>query len=291
MKGPRALVAPLLGALLLPGCPAKRGTEATGEASRVRICRVEIHDRTAPADRIPGWSEAVLRSQVERRLATASAVSVVQPPCRGGHELQLEAGIAFRKPEEAQEERVMLASARASVSGDPEAVTLQASTVAPLPRSPTPERERVAVARVVDQVLDDILFQAALASASPEKLVQALTEKDVNRLAAVVEIVATRRTRAAVPALNALLKHPDDRISDRAIGALVAVGDRRAVKELTRLSEFRDTARMAKVLDAIGALGGEEAKDYLEFVASGHEDADIRNLAAEALERMSRKKP
>ena len=32
-----------------------------------------------------------------------------------------------------------------------------------------------------------------------------------------------------------------------------------------------------------------EAKDYLEFVAVGHEDADIRNLAREALQRMQRK--
>jgi hypothetical protein len=29
--------------------------------------------------------------------------------------------------------------------------------------------------------------------------------------------------------------------------------------------------------------------DYLDFVASGHEDADIRSLASEALQRLKRR--
>jgi HEAT repeat protein len=145
------------------------------------------------------------------------------------------------------------------------------------------------VRRVVVGLTDDVLYQARLVIGPPARLAQALRErKDTARLAAAVEIAGLRRAREAVPALIELLRHQDEQISDRAIGALVAIGDRAAVKPLTRLSSFQDTARMAKVLDAIGSLGGQEARDYLEFVSSGHEDADIRNLAAEALERMSR---
>jgi len=66
----------------------------------------------------------------------------------------------------------------------------------------------------------------------------------------------------------------------------VAIGDRRAVSALTRLTRFRNTEKMAKIIDGIGTLGGREAREYLELVASGHEDADIRNMAAEALARL-----
>jgi hypothetical protein len=49
---------------------------------------------------------------------------------------------------------------------------------------------------------------------------------------------------------------------------------------------MRDTREMRKVLDAIAALGGQEAKDYLAFVAETHDDEEIRVMAAEALERL-----
>jgi hypothetical protein len=141
----------------------------------------------------------------------------------------------------------------------------------------------------VRQALMDIDFQAELALGSKEHLVKALeTAKDHQRLLTAIDIVALRRARKAVPRLIALLKHRDQRISDRAIGALVALGDRSAVKPLTRLAKFEDTEKLAKLIDGIGALGGAEAKSYLEFVAGGHPDADIRDLAAEALRRTRR---
>ena len=46
---------------------------------------------------------------------------------------------------------------------------------------------------------------------------------------------------------------------------------------------------MRRVIDAIGAIGGEEARAYLELVASGHDVAGIRKLAADALERLERR--
>jgi hypothetical protein len=46
---------------------------------------------------------------------------------------------------------------------------------------------------------------------------------------------------------------------------------------------------MRRILDALAALGGDDAQSYLELVSSGHEDPRIRALAAAALERMQRK--
>jgi hypothetical protein len=46
---------------------------------------------------------------------------------------------------------------------------------------------------------------------------------------------------------------------------------------------------MGKILEAIAALGGDEARDYLGFVAESHDDEDIRALAADARRRLQQR--
>jgi len=252
---------------------------------------VEVVDRTEPGDRIAGIGVEQLRGWVSQQLAGSRFVTVGGEAQAGAYVLRLELGVATREDEDTgKRARVVLASARAApVGGGPEAMDLQASGVGHLALQPG-SSDAPALRRVVDSLTQDLLFQAELAVGPPDKLVRALTaqQQETSRLIAAEDLAAARQLKEAVPALIQLLRHKDESVADRAIGSLVAIGDRRAVKPLTQLSEFRDTARMAKVLDAIGALGGEEARDYLEFVSTGHEDADIRNLASEALERMKR---
>lgn len=100
-----------------------------------------------------------------------------------------------------------------------------------------------------------------------------------------IHVAAERRLRVAVPALIDLLGSDDDRLRDRALGALVAIGDRRAVKPVTRFARFDDTANLPKAIDALGSLGGDEARAYLEFVVSSG-DEDMRELARDALRRL-----
>jgi len=284
---PRGLTLLALALLPLAGCPKRK--DAPAASARLPFYEIAVHDRTAPADRLAGLTQAMLDDWVKQRLSGSSSVQPGAKRGPGGYQLQVEVGVAFRTEEgDAKPQRVVLASARAAAPDSLDAPALQASTVVPFRSLGGAEADRSAVKDVLDGVLDDLLYQAELTVAPPQRLAAALAEKDPTRLAAAVEIAAVRRTREAVPALLRLLHHEDERVADRAIGALVAIGDRRAVKPLTRLADFKDTARMAKLLDAIGSLGGPEAKEYLEFVASGHDDADIRNLASEALERMNR---
>ena len=73
-----------------------------------------------------------------------------------------------------------------------------------------------------------------------------------------------------------LLDDPDERTRDAALGALIALGDRRAVTALTRSRSLRDRREMRKIIEAVSILGGQEADDYLSFVAASHDDDDIR---------------
>ena len=91
-------------------------------------------------------------------------------------------------------------------------------------------------------------------------------------------------------ALLHLLNDPDETTRDAALGALIALGDRRAVTELTRTRSLRDRREMSKIIEAISILGGQEADDYLSFIAGSHDDDDIRAEAAAARARLQRRR-
>ena len=181
-------------------------------------------------------------------------------------------------------------AAEGRVPGALDAPRLQAQAVGPLLERANRARVKQNLLRLLDTVLDDLVFQAGLVTAPVEDVVRSLKQtRDVQRLSAAIEICSVRRLKQAVVPLIGMLSHKNQEVVDRAAGALIEIGDRRAVRPLTRLSKLQDTARLAKLLDGIATLGGSEAASFLEFVASGHEDEDIRFMAAEALERMKRR--
>lgn len=104
-----------------------------------------------------------------------------------------------------------------------------------------------------------------------------------------MQLLGQRKVVAAVPALIDALKEPKGELRDQAIGALVAIGDRRAVRPLLNAVQFMDRVEMGKVLEAAAALGGEDARSYLVFVAQSHSDAGLRQEAKDALARLERK--
>jgi len=78
-------------------------------------------------------------------------------------------------------------------------------------------------------------------------------------------------------------------VRDAALGALIAMRDRRAVHELTQSRSLRDRREMRKIIEAISILGGQEADEYLSFVAATHDDDEIRAEAAAARARLQRR--
>lgn len=153
---------------------------------------------------------------------------------------------------------------------------------------PDPTLVRAHLERAVDDVVRALLPLYVVHRADLDALLATLRDprRDPMVRAEAIQVVAERRLRGAVPALIGLLASDDQTLRDRALGALVAIGDRRAVKPVTRLARFDDTANLPKVIDALGSLGGGEARAYLEFIVSGHDDPDMRELARDALRRL-----
>jgi HEAT repeat protein len=186
--------------------------------------------------------------------------------------------------------RVVLAAASA-VPPTMDGIVLTSSSMLPLAKGKRGDEEASAkIKAVVVGSVAALGVQARLLTGPEINLLRILAEPKHQHLAPAIEITAGRQTKAAVPQLIRLLDHEDERIGDRAIGALVSIGDQRAVKPLTRYGKFQGTKRIAKVIDGVAMLGGGEAVDYLSFVAVAHDDPDIRNLAREALQRMGRRR-
>lgn len=98
-----------------------------------------------------------------------------------------------------------------------------------------------------------------------------------------VRALADRRNPAAVPGLIERLSSEDPRAADRAIGALAEIGDDRAVPPLIELGHRRGGRDLAQIARIVGDLGGPDARAWLDTLAIGHEDGEVRAAAGEAL--------
>jgi len=74
------------------------------------------------------------------------------------------------------------------------------------------------------------------------------------------------------------------------VGALVAIGDRRAVEPLIEMTRKRPPQLVAQVLYALASLGGPTAEAFLYTLESGAPDDEVRHAATDALAELRRKR-
>jgi HEAT repeat protein len=163
---------------------------------------------------------------------------------------------------------------------------LSETPVARKDRARTGEIATAQVSRTLSDAVADFVLKEKIRRLDPAAFEAALDSPDPELRALAFRVIGERKLRHLLPKLLTYLSSPDARVRDGAIGALVALGDPRAVKPLTELSKFRDLPTMVRVIDAVSAIGGEEARSYLELVASGHEVPEMREVAAKALEHL-----
>jgi len=155
---------------------------------------------------------------------------------------------------------------------------------------PATQRDaKVVLQRLAERTVGDLLAayvaRQKLWSADPSRLHAAVATPGELRAEA-IRVAAARKLTDEVPTLVALLSDEDEEIRDAALGALVELRDRRAVPALTKTKSMRDHREMRKIIDALATLGGQEAADYLSFVADAHEDEEIRSIAKAALDHL-----
>jgi hypothetical protein len=134
-----------------------------------------------------------------------------------------------------------------------------------------------------------LIEKESLRTGPAAPVIAALAHEDLDVRVWALAVVADRRLAEAYDTVVGRLASELEEERDAVIGALVGLGDPRGVAALTRHVDFHDYASMRRILDAVAAIGGDEAVAYLEFVASGHPDAEIRQQAQQARERLRRR--
>jgi hypothetical protein len=151
---------------------------------------------------------------------------------------------------------------------------------------------------MVAQMIEQSVIEAARGLVAKEELRQGddaavLAELDAPDPDAVLwglELVADRKLGAAFERALALLKAKDAGVRAAALRALVALKDPRAVEPLAKMANFSNPEELKMVVEAVSAIGGDDAAEFLEYVATGHSDADLRSRAREGLERIGRQR-
>ena len=123
-----------------------------------------------------------------------------------------------------------------------------------------------------------------------EALLKDLTAADPRIRDYAIRVLADRRSPAAVPHLIARLQDPNPEVARRAAGALIAIGDRRAVPPLIEMTRHRRPEDAGPILYAIASLGGPEAEAFLFTLESGAPDEETRRAAKGAYDDLVRRK-
>lgn len=151
----------------------------------------------------------------------------------------------------------------------------------------------------IDELLRQAVASAAsgvgtsihLAAARDDEVLRALSGKDRNLRLRAIGIAGDRRLSAAIGPLTEIVKNEEEDVDSvlKAVGALVAIGDERAVPALIDAGRNRPPAYLNPILFAVAQLGGSKAEGYLFTVANGHPDPDVRRNASDALAELRRR--
>ena len=132
-------------------------------------------------------------------------------------------------------------------------------------------------------------YQVEARKKSDSALVADLTAPDPRLRDYAIRVLADRRSPAAIPQLILRLQDENDDVARRAVGALVAIGDRRAVRPLIEMTRKRRPEQVRPILYALGSLGGPEAESFLFTLESGAPDEEVRRASRDALAELQRK--
>lgn len=143
------------------------------------------------------------------------------------------------------------------------------------------------LAQAAQSAIGSLEQQMALGEKTAAELVTTLQGSDRALRLQALSLLAERRDAVAYDALLAALEDADAQIALRAVGALVALGDPRAVPALTDLTHRKSAALVRQIVYAVGAIGGREAEAYLFTVANGHPDPEVQRAAQEMLKEMA----
>ena len=300
----RLLAAAVLVGALSPSACRKKAAPAPPPPPRPALAAVAVENMSPAGPESPAVDEAAVESQL-RKVLTASGLfapgSDARAPLAARARLTIsgECVEVGAKGEARAQVRLRIDTRPSDAPGAVE-LDLQGQGVEPYavpaarpaagePAGPQPPSLTALVQRIARDLVEGVAARRRLQEGAPAVL-HAVMVGDAGELREeAIRIVGERQIREEVPTLLKLLSDQDETVRDAALGALIAMKERSAVRELTQSRSLRDRREMRKIIEAISILGGQEADEYLSFVAATHDDDEIRAAAAAARARMQRR--
>jgi hypothetical protein len=301
------LAAALAGALAMPACKRKAGPPATAAvAPRPTLGAIVIEDPAVQRPEGDQIDAKALEKDVRQALLASGMFAATGGDAGAGTAARARVAVAAEtvelgaKGEARAQVRVRVdsrpAEAPGAVSFDVGGQGVEPYLVeAGKPRGgaaagqpPRPSLTALAT-RIARDLIEGVAARHRLEDGAPSAVHAALVADGGELREEAIRIAGERQLRDEVPTLLKLLGDDDEAVRDAALGALIAMRDRRAVRELTQSRSLRDRREMRKIIEAISILGGQEADEYLSFVAATHDDDEIRAEAAAARARLQRR--
>jgi hypothetical protein len=275
---------------------ARRPPDAPPARELIRVEQIVVEAEAWPPEAGPPLDDRALAGRVWEGLMASPDFEAARGPQRPP-----EPGVRRRKARikviygVQEQQRVLRGGATMAVElADEEGPEVWESLACEGEVPKDPKQLPAAAAALVECAIErgarGLVEKAALRHAELPAILAALDGADPALRQVAFATIGERHLSAAVPRLIELLHSSDELVRDGAIGALVALRDPRAVKALTDLAQFKDLDLMRRIIDAVGTIGGDDARAYLELVAEGHDVPIIRELAQQALEDMARRR-
>jgi hypothetical protein len=293
----RAAALLLLAACTKGGAPDARRAPPDAPPARevIHVERIVVEAEAWPAEAGPALDDRALAGRVWEGLMASPDFEAARAPAQGGDVRRRKARIKVVYGVQ-ERYRVLRGAATLAVEmddGEGSEIweSLACDGEAPKERKRLPAEATALVECAIERGARGLVEKAALRHADLAAILNVLDGADPGLRQVAFATIGERKLTGAVPHMIALLQSPDELVRDGAIGALVALRDPRAVKPLTELAQFKDLDLMRRIIDAVGTIGGDDARAYLELVAAGHDVPIIRELAQQALEHMARRRP
>lgn len=274
----------MVAASLASGCSSRREERPARHGERLKIAKISTElfaiDRDAKTIQLDFSLEALVRE----RVAASKGLEIVDPSQDRGARLRVAARLV---PDGYTGELHALVMAKLT---NTDSIPLTANIDAT--RAKLPDGQAFSTADYIDhmkkavaETLEALDEQAVVLTSGNAGLIKALDDPETDVRMAAIRALGERRARDAVEPLCGLLAREKNEAGQAAVGSLVMIGDEKAVPCIIDWAGSNDR-RLAIIIDPLAAIGGQEAREYLEMVASGHEVQGIKLSAEEGLRRL-----
>lgn len=279
-----ALVAQVVG----PACQRQA-------ASGVPVVIFGIDDQASAATEGVSFDRKQVRRMLERAIEASPRLKLVEGESERAYKAELTIGLASERESTDPDEKGVYRAVQVDLSmsrwskGHVEqrlAALGKAFVVQDPKRSGSQRGFDKVLEKSISRAVELVGLQIAARGMSTAELLALLKSDDEDKRLYTLRSLRDRHEPELLPRVIEMLDDPDADVALEAVGVLVKEKYRKAAVALIRISRRRDRIFLLQTITALGEIGGPVARGFLFTLAAGHDSAEIRRRAKEALHHL-----